>query len=93
MTTNYIPKSELLHGAYYDGLCRNASLARWDEVGNVFWHWRTKFGQKFTESIPHPEDDDGFDLFYPLKKVERATTLIPMSSVALQPSIEGEETE
>jgi hypothetical protein len=83
MTTNYIPKSQLDHGAYYDGLCRNASLARWDEVSGTFWHWRTKFGQKFTESISHPEDDDGFDLFYPLKKVERATTVIPMEVTTL----------
>ena len=85
MTTNYIPKSELVNGSYYDGLCRNASLARWDAENNVFWHWRTKLGTKFTENIHHPEDDDGHDLFYPLKRIERGSVdLIPMRSTVLQ---------
>jgi hypothetical protein len=81
MTTNYIPKNQLVHGSYYDGLCRNTSLARWDEENDTFWHWRTKFSERFTETISHPDDDHTYDVFYPLKKVERATTVIPMKRV------------
>lgn len=56
-----IPKNELIVGGYYYGKCRNARIARWD--GKIFTHWRTKFGDRFLETIHHPEDDDGFDLF------------------------------
>jgi hypothetical protein len=74
---NFISKDKLEHAAYYKGVCRNASIARWDAVDEVFWHWRTKLGSTFTESINHPEDDDGFDMFYPISKIEGHD--IPMS--------------
>lgn len=61
----FITKEHLQDGAYYIGKCRNASIARWDAKENKFYYWRQKFSFLFIESINHPEDDDGFDLFYP----------------------------
>jgi len=63
-----IPKLKLDVGHYYLGKCRNASVAMWD--GNVFWYMRTKFNYCFKEDINHFEDDNGFDLFVPIKQVE-----------------------
>ena len=64
-----IPKSELEIGETYIGNCRNASKATWN--GNVFVYERTKFSFTYNEEINHFEDDNGFDLFVPLKKVEK----------------------
>lgn len=61
----HVPKSELKHGLYYAGECRNAGVARWDETKQVFVYWRYKFGSEYLETINHFEDDNGFDLFYP----------------------------
>jgi hypothetical protein len=58
-----IPKSELVVGAYYNGRCRNALLARWN--GSRFIYMRSKFGDTYPESIKHEEDFDGFDCFIP----------------------------
>lgn len=60
---NYIKKSDLIIGKKYKGICRNASEAVW--TGKYFIYERCKFGDKYNESINHPEDDNGFDLFYP----------------------------
>jgi hypothetical protein len=62
-TRPILPKSALVHGQYYKGRCRNASVARWNEVGNCFLHWREKFQAIFVESIKHPEDEVQFDVF------------------------------
>lgn len=64
-----IPKSDLVDGAYYWGTCRNAEMARWDAQKNVFWYIRDKWHDTFVESINVIEDDDGYDLFLPIKKV------------------------
>ena len=61
----FLPKSELVDGVYYRGRCRNATIAVWDAANNLFWYMRCKFGTYFEEDICHPEDDNGFDLFYP----------------------------
>lgn len=61
----YLPKAELVDGAVYTGTCRNATEARWDEGRAVFVYRRRKFGCEYDEDIRHPEDDDGYDLFYP----------------------------
>ena len=61
--TAKIPKAELKHGAYYTGQCRNAVIARWNADEQVFYHWRTKFGTKFLETIPAPEDETRYDVF------------------------------
>jgi len=58
-----IPKNQLVHGAYYRGSCRNASIARWNREEQRFYHWRFKFGNTFIETIKCPEDDGYYDVF------------------------------
>lgn len=62
-----IPKDKLEVGATYEGNCRNFEEARWD--GKVFWGKRYKFGKWEESKINHFEDDNGYDLFVPIKKV------------------------
>ena len=62
-----IPKSELVVGQEYRGHCRNASRATWD--GEKFHYERNKFGVTFDEKINHYEDDNGFDVFVPIKEI------------------------
>lgn len=63
-----IPKEELEVGTAYLGDCRNASKAIWN--GKVFTYRRTKFGYTYDEDINHFQDDDGYDVFVPIKKIE-----------------------
>ena len=63
-----IPLKDLQEGKYYYGTCRNARVARWD--GKVFTYIRSKFGERFPEDINHPENDDGYDLFFPVGECE-----------------------
>lgn len=65
-----LPKAELEDGALYHGECRNAGVARWDAARQRFVYQRTKFGRTFAEDIVHPEDDDGYDVFTPVQKVD-----------------------
>ncbi len=60
-----IPKNKLIVGKTYLGSCRNASEAVW--TGNVFVYKRTKFGYTYDENINHFQDDDGYDVFVPIK--------------------------
>ena len=60
-----IPKEELIVGETYIGSCRNASEAVWN--GERFTYMRTKFGYTYPEDINHFQDDDGYDVFVPLK--------------------------
>jgi hypothetical protein len=62
-----IPKKDLIVGATYLGDCRNANEAIWN--GEKFVYKRKKFNYVFDEEINHFEDDDGHDLFVPLKKL------------------------
>ena len=64
-----IPKDKLEVGAWYRGECRNAKLAQWK--GEGFVYERTKFGYTYNEEINHFQDDDGYDVFVPIEKVER----------------------
>lgn len=77
---NLLLKSELKNGVYYYGECRNANVARWDEHNGEFIYWRYKFGDKYTETIKHFQDDDGYDLFYPTKEVDWGVDHIPLNS-------------
>ena len=61
-----IPKVDLIEGETYIGSCRNAYEAIWN--GKQFEYQRYKFGYTYTEKINHFEDDDGYDLFIPIKK-------------------------
>ena len=63
-----IPKAQLEIGKTYIGSCRNASEAIWK--GDYFTYKRYKFGNTFEEDINHFEDDDGYDLFVPIKLKE-----------------------
>lgn len=60
-----IPKDKLIVGKTYIGDCRNATEAVWD--GEKFTYMRTKLGSTYPETINHFQDDDGYDLFVPLK--------------------------
>lgn len=72
-----IAKADLKHGAYYEGMCRNAQLARWNAEKQHFVHLRTKFDFRFTETIRHPEDSDGYDTFRPFKETTTPEKEIP----------------
>lgn len=63
-----IPKDKLIIGKCYKGWCRNANKAIW--CGNQFIYKRHKFNYVFDETINHFEDDDGFDLFVPIKECD-----------------------
>jgi len=67
-----IKKEDLESGSYYWGICRNSEIAMWDKDCNSFWYMRTKCPdfKPFIDSINHLEDDDGYDLFIPLSKIE-----------------------
>lgn len=65
----YIAKKDLKHGAYYYGNCRNTTVARWNGEKQVFCHWRFKWGDRFIETICHPDDDAVYDVFYPYNEI------------------------
>ena len=79
--TAKIPKSELVHGAYYYGRCRNASIARWNAGVQRFVYWRSKFGELFVEEICHPEDDQLFDVFVVEKEIDPPVKEIPFLKI------------
>jgi len=82
MTDKYtpqIPKKELIHGAYYNGDCRNSGIARWNANDQLFYYWREKFGTKFIETICCPEDDAVYDVFVAETLADDVTTIIPFS--------------
>lgn len=64
----WIPKDQLVEGAFYEGKCRNAGTAQWKE--GKFHYLRHKFGFQYMEDIPCPEDDHGYDVFFPQKLIE-----------------------
>lgn len=55
----------MIHGQYYRGNCRNATLARWNAEIDRFVYLRSEFNHEFLEEIQHCEDDTGFDVFFP----------------------------
>lgn len=63
-----IPKKDLIIGKKYLGNCRNTTEAKWN--GIFFTYTRYKFGTSFKDEINHFEDDDGHDLFIPLKLLD-----------------------
>lgn len=76
-TTKWLSKASLKHEQYYYGHHRNGTTCRWNGEENQFYYWRHKFGDKFIETIKHPEDDDGFALFYPWHEIDYGTEEIP----------------
>ena len=71
-----IKKEDLEIGAYYNGHCRNTTIARWN--GEVFLYWRNKFGHTFLEEIKCPEDDDYYDVFIAETKLNDVEKEIPL---------------
>ena len=63
-----IPKEQLEVGKTYLGTCRNFSKAVWN--GIEFEGKRYKFGMWQDDTINHFQDDDGYDLFVPIKKLD-----------------------
>jgi hypothetical protein len=61
-----IPLHKLEVGKSYIGECRNASEAVWQ--GDKFVYKRTKWGNTYVEEINHFQNDDGFDVFVPVKE-------------------------
>ena len=59
-----------MDGEYYRGDCRNSEYAVWIKRIDKFVYIREKFGSKFPETINHPEDDDGYDLFLPFSLIK-----------------------
>ncbi len=60
-----IPLDKLEIGKTYIGCCRNAREAVW--LGEKFEYQKYKFGLFFQEKINHFQDDDGYDVFIPIK--------------------------
>lgn len=60
-----IARGKLVNGMMYAGFCRNATTAVWHAAKDRFVILRTKFGNTFPEDVPHPADDDGYDVFVP----------------------------
>lgn len=75
-----ILKKDLIDGAYYAGVCRNASIARWKADIECFVHWRIKFGIPSTETIQHPENaaDNRLDYFIPFRQLDHIKMEIPL---------------
>jgi hypothetical protein len=55
-------------GKTYIGCCRNAGEAEWQ--GDHFVYLRTKWGSTFPEKINHFQNDNGYDVFVPVKVKE-----------------------
>lgn len=77
-----IPKNQLEDRAYYFGICRNSTVAQWikkpgfngkmvnKQTKPCFFHMREKFGTIYLTTINHPEDEEFFDAFIPIRKIE-----------------------
>ena len=63
-----IPIDQLEVGKTYIGKCRNAHEALWN--GEVFVYERNKFGSSYYEEVEHFQDDEGYDVFIPIKVKE-----------------------
>ena len=63
-----IRKSDLIIGETYIGSCRNSSEALWN--GEQFQYLRYKFGGYYMDYVNHFEDDDGSDVFVPIKELK-----------------------
>ena len=72
-----IERSLLQDGSYYVGLCRNATVARWNAKESRFYHWQLECGSLCVETIRHPEDETRFDVFSPMRLLENPKFEIP----------------
>lgn len=67
----------LVHGKYYKGECRNATVARWNADEQQFYYWRHKWGQRFVETIGLPDIGNMNDVFVPEEMIENPEEVIP----------------
>jgi hypothetical protein len=65
-----LPMSSLEDGKYYYGTCRNTHVAKYCAPLKQFFYIRRKFNLEFPESINILENDDGYDLFFPVCEIE-----------------------
>jgi len=63
-----VPKNQLEDGNWYYGNYRNANFGKWNANTQKFDHYRWKFGW-MEDDCNHFEDDNGYALFVPLRKV------------------------
>lgn len=66
----FIRKDSLRDGVWYRGKCRNATFAQWDATGNRFLYLRQKFDMLYVDALNGPEDDNNFDLFFPMSELK-----------------------
>ena len=64
-----IRKKNLIDGATYEGICRNADEATWDKMEDSFIYDRYKMGFTYDDYTNHIEDDDGYDVFIPVRRI------------------------
>jgi hypothetical protein len=77
-----LDKADLMHGAYYKGRCRSATMARWNAESQQFFHWREKFGRIYVQTIKHPADESILDVFFPATKLDGVKYEIPFDREA-----------
>ena len=77
-----LPKDRLVHGRYYKGRCRNATIARWNADGQCFYYWRQKFDRIFIETIKYPTDEEEpwWDVLMSLKNCQIAASRFPSTT-------------
>lgn len=79
-----LERERLIHGRYYKGRCRNATVARWNAEAGCFFHWREKFGRIFIETIRYPTDEvePWWDTFAVVEDFENPKFMIPFDREA-----------
>ena len=79
-----LEKDRLVHGRYYKGRCRNATVARWNGDEQCFYHWREKFGRIYIETIKYPTDETElfWDVFEVLEELATSKFEIPFDMEA-----------
>src|ERR1700676_245744 len=86
-----LPKERLKHGAYYRGRGMNTTVARWNGVENVFYHWRNKSGWIFIATLPHPGDGQPpFDVFRVVEEMDKPPFVIPFDRHAENEQFNGD---
>lgn len=67
-----IKKEDLIDGKQYLGYSRNTDKAYWSKENNVFTFLNSGHfeGDGFEDHVPHPENDDGYDIFVPIEEIE-----------------------
>lgn len=71
-------KTELEHGRYYRGTCRNAQVARWHAGAQKFVYMYREYGVLTVDAIRHAADEARYDVFLAVEETEPSTQqLVP----------------